>query len=258
MTTALLLLVLADAGDIACPPADRPVADHANLLDAQAEERIARTCAALQRDKSVPLAVVTIRSMREHGEAGPIESFALRLLAAWQYDAVEADGRRWEKGILLLVSQGDRKCRIELGSGWGTSRNAECSTILDTWILPEFRSGGFERGIEVGVGALDSMARGNAVHAPRKQAVSYAWVIGLVLLVLSVISFARRGTRGVAWPIWRGGFSALGWILLILASSRGRRRRGSWGGYSGGFGGGFGGGGGGFSRGGGRGATGSW
>ncbi len=261
---AALLIVLAApafAGpDVPCPPASAPVADLGNVLGAAAEERIGGVCRALQEQKGVPLGVVTIPSL----DGVTVETFALRLLAQWQFDAVEADGRNWEKGILLLVAPRDRKCRIELGTGWGTARSSDCRRIGDEWLYPRFRAGAYEAGIEEGVAALDAMARGTMLKAPSKKFGGVGiFVVGIALL-LSIVSFVRRGTRGLAWPIWRGGFSALGWMLLILASSRGRRSRG-WGhgggGFRvGGFGGGFGGRssrGGGFSAGG-RGATGSW
>ena len=275
---AVLLAALAApalAQDVPCPPADRPIADHAHVLSASAVERIASVCRNLQQQKDTPLAVVTITSMSLHGGAGwDIETFALRLLAQWQFD-VESDGRNWEKGILVLVAVKDRKCRIELGTKWGTSANARCQDILAQWILPRFRAGDHEGGIEAGVTALDGMVRGTRPRAAPKKATSYVWPIALVLLgVFTVTSLVRRGTQGAAWSFWRSAFSVLSMVLVALATSRGgaygRRRRGfGMGGFGGGFGGGFriGGGSrgggfssGGFSRGGGggRGATGSW
>ena len=276
---ALLLTVLAApalAQGVPCPPADRPIADLAKVLQAAAADRIAQTCRNLQEQKGIPLVVVTITSLEQEGEGLGIDTFALRLLAQWQFDAVEADGRNWEKAILVLVSLKDRKCRIEPGTKWGTSRNAQCRTILDEWILPRFRKGDHAGGIEAGVTALDGMVRGATPRAAPRQASSYLWPVGLVLLGLfTVVSLVRRGAQGLAWSFWRSAFSILGMVLLVLASSRGRRsygwgRRGGFGmgGFGGGFGGGFRSGGmsrgggfssGGFSRGGGgRGATGSW
>jgi uncharacterized protein len=276
---AVLLAALAApalAQDVPCPPADRPVADHAHVLSASAVERIARVSRDLQEQKGTPLVVVTIPSMALHGGAGwDIETFALRLLAQWQFDNVESDGRNWEKGILVLVAVKDRKCRIGLGTKWGSSANARCVDILDEWILPRFRKGDHEGGVEVGVTALDGMVRGTKPRAAPKQASSYLWPVALVLLgVFTVVSLVRRGTQGAAWSFWRSVFSVLGVVLMVLASSRGRRSYG-WGRHGGfgmgGIGGGFGGiriggssrssggfSGGGSSRGGGRGATGSW
>jgi uncharacterized protein len=279
-----LLPAVALAQSVPCPPASRPVADLAGILGATAAERIAETCRKLQAEKGIPLVVVTIASMGEHGGADlGIERFAMRVVAAWQFDEVEGDGRGWEKAVLLLVSLQDRKCRIELGTAWGAGRNAECQAILNDRILPRFRSGDYARGIEAGVEAIDATFRGTPLRAAPRSGVSLAWIAGIGLLVVfSVVSFARRGTQGAAWSFWRIVFSVLSTLLVILATPRRRRHRmwGSRGGFrSGGFGGGFGGfggfggtgggfTGGGFSRGGssgggglsgsGRGATGSW
>jgi len=233
---ALLLIALAApafAQDVPCPPADRPVADLAHVLSPSAIDRIARVGRDLQAQKGVPLVVVTIPSMSLHGGAGwDIETFALRLLAQWQFD-VESDGRNWEKGILLLVAVKDRKCRIELGTKWGTGANARCQEILSQWILPRFRKGDHEGGIEAGVTALDGMVRGTKPRAAPRQASSYLWPIGLLLLgVFTVASLVRRGAQGLAWSFWRSVFSVLGVVLMVLSSSRGRRSYG-WGRHGG-------------------------
>lgn len=163
LLTVLAVPALAEPCDVPCPPADAPITDLADVIGAPATERIALVCRTLLDQKRVPLVVVTIPSLEGLG----IETFALRLLAQWQFDAVEADGRNWEKGILLLVSPKDKKCRIELGTGWGTGRNLECRAIVEDWLLPRFRKGDYEGGIEAGVAALDGMARGTPVRSPR-------------------------------------------------------------------------------------------
>jgi uncharacterized protein len=266
---ALLIALAAPAfaePDVPCPLASAPVADLGNVLGAAAEERIAGTCRALQEQKGVPLVVVTVPSLG----GVTVETLALRLLAQWQFDAVETDGRNWQKGILLLVAPQDKKCRIELGTAWGTARYPECRKITDDWLRPRFRSGAFEAGIEDGVAALDSMARGTKPRSAPRTSGSWFVPLGLVALaVFTIVSTVRRGTQGAAWSFWRVVFSVLGTILVIVLTPR--RRRGGFGGfgYIGGRGGfGYGGSyrsswsGGGGSRGGGggggRGATGSW
>lgn len=252
---ALLLVLLADPApgeEIACPPADRPVADLANVVGDAAEERIARVCRNLHAEKGVPLVVVTVPSLRRFG-SDDIERFATRLLAAWQFEGVEADGREWRRAALLLVSIEDRTCRIELGIDWGSGRNAECRAIIDERMLPRFRARDHAGGIEAGVAALDASFRGTPFRATKRKTEGALWlgVLGLVAL-LSVVSLVRRGTQGVAWSFWRGACTVL-WV--VLASSRRHRTRGAF--RLGGFGGGFGGrrps-----SRSAGRGATGSW
>ncbi len=246
------MAVPALAEGIPCPPAERPLADLAGVIGEPAEERIARVCRGLQEQKGIPLVVVTVPSLRRFG-AEDIERFATSLLAEWQFDRVEADGRDWRKAALLLVSIEDRQCRIELGLDWRSGRNAECRAILDERMLPRFRAGDYTGGIEAGVGALDASFRGTPFRATKRKTEGALWlgVLGLVAL-WSVVSLVRRGTQGVAWSFWRGAFTIL-WV--VLASSRRHRSRGSF--RLGGFGGGFGGrrap-----SRSAGRGATGSW
>lgn len=268
---ALLLALLptaAFAQSLDCPPADRPVADHANLLGAAAADRLAQVCRKLQEEERVPLVVVTIPSMREHGGDGmDIGRFAALVLAQWRFDGVESDGRDWDRAVLFLVSRGDRKCRIEPGAKLDGRRLSECEAILRDQVLPRFRSGDFAGGIENGVLALDATFRGTKPPSRPRRGLGIGWILGTIALgVFSVVSLVRRGSQGAAWGFWRAVFSVLSTVMLILATSRGHRRRG-WGyGRTSGFGGGFGGSftfGGGGSRGGGvsrsgRGVTGSW
>ena len=54
--------------------------------------------------------------------------------------------------MLLIVAPTERKVRIEVGKGLEAAlTNAEAQRIIDTNILPAFRSGDFVRGIDGGV-----------------------------------------------------------------------------------------------------------
>jgi uncharacterized protein len=238
-------------------PADREfVRDMADMLTPNDEQEIRTLCDKLLTDKATPIIVLTIDRMQDHGGEGMrIETFARLLFDQWQIGHAELNGQIWNTGILLLVSQGDRKARIELGAGWKRDKDQLCLQIMNEQIIPRFKQQDFSGGIKAGVIALDAMARELTLPASAVPKRTKAWwepllTLGLIALaIFSAVSLYRRGSGGWAWLMWAGLFSVLGYMLYqFLNSSR----------SSGGSGGSFGGGsfGGGFSGGGG--ASGSW
>jgi uncharacterized protein len=187
--------------------------------------------------------------MAEHGGAGMrIETFAKLLFDQWQIGPENINRQNWNRGILLLVSKGDRRARIELGAGWKHDEDAQCRKIMEEQIVPRFKQGDFSAGITAGAEALEKMARGLAL--PKAPTPWWYWpaVIGAVALgIFSVVSLVRNGSSGWAWLFWGAVLGLVGTVLYMLLTQRSRGGSG----YSGGS---FGGGG--FSGGGG--ATGSW
>ena len=230
------------------PPGEREfVSDKAGMLDEAAVARIREVCDRLLTDRATPIIVVTIESMGQHGGGRnmPIETFAALLFNQWQIGHAKLQGQDWNTGILLLVSKGDRRARIELGAGWGRSENQTCQRIMDEHIIPQFKQGQFSAGILAGVEALDRMARKLELPSQPRSASDYLVPLLFVgLAIFTAVSLYRRGASGWAWLFWGGVFTVLWFAMRTMATNRG----------SGGFGGGsFGGG----SSGGG-GASGSW
>lgn len=247
LCTVCLTVATAQEFDLQ-PPGDREfVSDKAQMLDAAAVEQIRAVCDKLLTDKATPIIVVTIESMAQHGGGGtmPIETYAALLFNRWQIGHAKLQGQDWNTGILLLVSKGDRRARIELGAGWGRSENRTCQRIMDEHIIPQFKQGKFSGGIVAGVVALDKMAR--QLELPSRPRSAKDYIVPLIFVGLAIftgVSLYRRGASGWAWLFWGGVFTVLWFVLRNMGSSSG----------GGGFGGGsFGGG----SSGGG-GASGSW
>ena len=55
--------------------------------------------------------------------------------------------------MLLLVSRGDRKARIEIGAAYGSSRDRDAGRIVDN-MVPFFRKGDYPGGIALGVTSI--------------------------------------------------------------------------------------------------------
>jgi uncharacterized protein len=241
-------------------PGDREfVRDLAHLIDDSDLETIKRIGDRLLTEKATPIIVVTINSMADHGGAGMrIETFARLLFDQWGIGVAKLNGQDWNTGILLLVSKGDRKARIELGGYWRHEHDVQCEKIMEEVIVPNFKNGKFSGGILAGVEALDKMARGLAlpqgVEASRSSTRSggfpvWLTVIAVALGIFTVVSLIRSGSSGWSWLLWGAMFSLVGYLLYSWFTNSGSSGD-SGGGFSGGsFGGGFSGGGG---------STGSW
>jgi uncharacterized protein len=256
----LVVLAVALAGKAAiagdfrinlAPPGPREfILDKANVLDSATKDKLRETCDKLLTDKATPIVIVTINSMAEHdGGSLRIETFARLLFDQWQVGIANVGKRNWNTGILVLVSVGDRKSRIELGAGWGREKDHTCQQIMDERMIPRFKQRDFNSGILAGVDALEAMARGKVLPAVPRPWWHYALVVGFIgLAAFTVVSMIRRGASGWAWLLWGVLFSAVGYLLYTVLTSSGSSDSG--GGFSGGsFGGGSSGGGG---------ASGSW
>ncbi|MFQ5571311.1 MAG: TPM domain-containing protein [Rhodothermales bacterium] len=122
------------------------VTDEADLLSVQTEHTLTALLAAHEDSTSNQVAVLTVTSLQ--GEA--IESFALRVAETTGLGRAEKDN-----GVLLVVAHEDRKVRIEVGYGLeGALPDLVAGRIIREEIVPYFREGDFEGGIEAGVLAI--------------------------------------------------------------------------------------------------------
>ena len=231
LTTLGLLAFKADTVFALRIDLDRPgpnefVRDLAGMITSADEGEIKRIAKAVLSERATPILVVTISSMDAHGGSDlRIETFARLLFDQWGIGHKTLGKSEWNTGILLLVSEGDRKARIELGAGWGREKDDVCSEIMS------------------------AMARGKSLPSPPKPDWFYPVVLAAIgLAIFTAVSLWRNGAGGWAWALWAAVFALIGFILLTMARSGGSSGGSS--GFSGGsFGGGFSGGGG---------ATGSW
>jgi uncharacterized protein len=160
---------------IARGPADSPrfpdppseggfVLDLARVITPAAQKQMQEQCNRLLRDTETPLMVVTIQSLAKQNAAGlSIDGYAGRLFNYWGRDKHRLHGTKWNKGILILLSRGDRKVRIQLGRDWGRRYSRACETIINEIMVPVLKKGDESGGLLAGVRALDELAR-EAAH----------------------------------------------------------------------------------------------
>lgn len=227
------------------------VVDQGALLSDAREAALAAKLEALERDTTDQVVVVTLSDLQGY----EIEEYGYQLGRAW---GIGQAGKN--NGVLLIVAPRERKVRIEVGYGLEpVLTDALSALIIQNEILPHFRQGDFERGIEQGVDAIDqqlrldpaeAQARAAAAERPRSKApIGVGGVIAVIFLLMLLAMIGRGGGRGRRRPA-----SGVG-PILVWAAAEALKSGGRSGGGSFGAGGGFGGGGGGF---GGGGASGGW
>ncbi len=242
----------AQSRDLRFPALTGRVVDQANLLSPAKEAELTARLEALERDTSDQLVVVTLPDL----QGREIEDYGYRLGRAW---GIGQSGTN--NGVLLIVAARERKVRIEVGYGLEPVLTDGLSAlIIHNEILPAFREGYFEQGVERGVAAIETQLRLDPAEAEARAAaadnptaevpVGSLVMIGAVFLLFFASMMGAVAGRGRR----RGGGSGVAPILL-WAASEALRNSGRGGGGSSWGGGGFGGGGGSF---GGGGASGGW
>ena len=271
----LLLFAAVSAGALDVPQLRGRVNDYANMISAEAENRIEAISEELERTDSTQLVVLTVPSLE--GEA--LEEFSIRVAEGWGIGQEEYDN-----GVLLLVAQAERRIRIEVGYGLeGVLTDLQSGRIIDYEITPYFKKGQFGEGLVRGTEAIADTVRGeyqaSEQTTDRTSASSRSRLVPffILLMVISVLGSRRRIIGGIAGailfpvvallalglsplllllfiPLGFGAGLLIPGIFLMSAARRGRGG-GFYGGGGFGGGGGFSGGGGGF---GGGGASGGW
>jgi uncharacterized protein len=257
-TLALLVLLTPAWAAPKFPALTGRVVDDAGILSSATKAELTGKLAALEQKISRQLVVVTLPSLQGY----EISDYGYQLGRAW---GVGQKGIN--NGLLFIVAPNEHKTRIEVGYGLEPIiTDAFSSVVIQTQVLPRFRQGDFNGGVQAGVDALIQQLLLDPSEAEKRAAAAAQQLKqrgndgGGGLAALLIILFIFIGLSRV-----------FGWSLLpLLFMGGGPRggRGGGYGGYGGGWsGGGFGGGGGwsgggGFGGGGGSfgggGSSGSW
>lgn len=123
------------------------VTDMANILSPSIEAQLNQMVAELEAKNGVELAIVTVaRTTPEHSP----KEFATELFNYW---GIGKKGQ--DNGVLLLISQGDR--RVEIETGYGVEAilpDAKVGRIISEEITPKFKQGNFDGGTLAGTQSL--------------------------------------------------------------------------------------------------------
>src|ERR1700693_2901868 len=202
------------------------VAHFAGVVDAQSKAELENYCTRVQQQTGAEMALVTIQSL--NGE--PIEDVANTIFRSF---GVGKKGK--DEGILLLLSVGDRRDRLEVGYG------------LEP-LLPDGFDGEILRAMRP---ALRLSQYGEAMRAAAATIGSrIAKAKGVTLDVSLAQRYLpqQRRQNSIPWPLIIGGIFLLLYVMrggiggggggflpgLLLGNLLGGSSRGGWGGGSGG------------------------
>jgi uncharacterized protein len=184
----LILLSIATAGAEPLTSIPNPrvrdgtwVTDTSGTLRADTIARLNAAIGDFERTNGAEMAVVVIRSL----DGLSVEEAAVKLFELWKIGKQHKDN-----GLLLLWSTGDRRVRVEVGYGLeGVLPDGKVGRILDTYVMPKFRSGEFDDGLIAGVDALLRAAREEPVDLPSERSQSYQpGPVGVIAVVISLLS----------------------------------------------------------------------
>jgi uncharacterized protein len=250
LACGLSLVTASSAQALDVPALRGHVNDLAKMLAPDRAAALEARLAAHEQGTSQQFALLTIPSL----EGGNIEEYSIRVAENWKLGSKTRD-----QGLILVVSAGDRKVRIEVGHGLeGVIPDAVAARISREIITPAFKQGDYAGGIDAAFNVLMQLGSGDESAmpaAPRPAArprSAFGPLLFPALLFLLFSLFSRFFGGGGRGGRRRGG----AFIPPIFWGG------GGGGGWGGGSGGGFGGGGGGYSGGGGSfgggGASGDW
>ncbi len=117
------------------------VSDDAHVLSAETAAHISQICGALERQAHAQMAVVTVQNT----DGEPIADYAVQLEDAWKVGAKGTD-----RGVILLVSIGDRKWFISTGYGLEGVITDEKSGLIGRQMMPYLRVSQNDEGLTVG------------------------------------------------------------------------------------------------------------
>ncbi len=217
LSALMLLTVPATARDI--PSLTARVNDYAAMLSSATRQQLESILAALEREESTQLAVLTIDSLQ--GEN--LEDFSLKVVEKWRLGQKGLDN-----GALLLIAKNDRKLRIEVGYGLeGVLTDLTSGRIIRDIITPQFKNGNFDQGVIDGVSAMIAAVRGEftaqtAVSSGKQSADDISGFVVFLLFILFNIGrilgrkkMVAASLSAVIAPVIGSLFFGFQWLLFL-------------------------------------------
>lgn len=124
------------------------VADFAGVLPADSKSSLEQQLNQWNGGSSTRIYLVTFAHLSTYGHTD-VEAATRALASAWGLDGDD---------MMLLISVGDRKARIQLGRDWGNRYDAECSQTMRDVIVPACKIADYKMALGRGATALHGLA----------------------------------------------------------------------------------------------------
>lgn len=148
------------AADVGIPPLKTHVTDLTATLSAEQHSALERKLAAFEQRKGSQLAVLLVPTTQPEA----VEQYSIRVVEQWKLGRKGVDD-----GVLLLIAKNDRKLRIEVGHGLeGALPDAIAKRIIDEYLVPRFKAGDFNGGVNAAVDRIITVIDGEALPPPQQ------------------------------------------------------------------------------------------
>jgi uncharacterized membrane protein YgcG len=142
----LLLAAVVRAEAVYPQKAEGHVNDFAGILAETDKKTIGEMLKNFQKSSGAEMELVTVKSVEDYGgKAADIDSFSEGLLKEWGI------GSQGDKGIIMLVSTGDRRIKIQTSGAFGPEYDDLMMGVVNKKVIPFFKQGSYGRGIYEGV-----------------------------------------------------------------------------------------------------------
>ncbi|MEQ1775889.1 MAG: YgcG family protein, partial [Burkholderiales bacterium] len=148
------------SADVVIPPLTTRVTDLTATLSSEQRAALENKLAAFEQRKGSQIAVLLMPTTQPEA----VEQYSIRVAEVWKLGRKGVDD-----GVLLLVVKDDRKLRIEVGHGLeGVLPDAITKRIIEETIVPAFKQGNFNDGINAGVDRMIKVIDGEPLPPPEK------------------------------------------------------------------------------------------
>ncbi|MEG3839157.1 TPM domain-containing protein [Microcoleus sp. herbarium14] len=146
------------------------VTDKANILSDSTETQLNQMISDLEAKNGSQIAVVTVPDTKPSGTP---KAFATELFNFW---GIGKKGKN--NGVLLLISSGERRVQIEIGSGiQSILPDAKVVGIIKTEITPRFKQQDFDGGTLAGTKALVNILQTPIANSQSQTALPLAPIV---------------------------------------------------------------------------------
>ena len=219
----ILCLSVSPASAQSYPKPVGHVNDFAGLLSADTRTNLEDRLVLLQQETTAEVTFVSVDNLG----GMTLEEYAAGLFADWGIGSKSKDN-----GVLFLVSLAEGDMRIEVGYGLeSVITDGRAGRILDNEVMPYFKNGDFDSGVENGIIAIENYIR----DGTPPSIIEENWITKTIhrfslpwwlLITLGVISIYILGFMARTRSIWLGGvwgfilgiilgFGFGGWVFLI-------------------------------------------